>query len=87
MSTVVTMNGKTYVEPGSYAITVYQPTSVVNVASFGRLSTRASPRRRKTTRRTSSLVVQVLPALTLLGARPFTLLRISKTSQTLWAAA
>lgn len=37
MSTVVTMNGKTYVEPGSYAITVYQPTSVVNVASFGRV--------------------------------------------------
>jgi hypothetical protein len=31
------MNGKTYVEPGSYAITVYQPTSVVNVASFGRV--------------------------------------------------
>lgn len=37
MSTVVTMNGKTYVEPGSYALTVYQPTSVVNVASFGRV--------------------------------------------------
>lgn len=31
------MNGKTYIEPGSYAITVYNPTSVVNVASFGRV--------------------------------------------------
>lgn len=35
MATVVNFHGKDYVEPGSYAATVYNPTSVVNVAQFG----------------------------------------------------
>lgn len=35
MATVVNFYGKNYVEPGSYAATVYNPTSVVNVATFG----------------------------------------------------
>lgn len=35
MSTVVNFHGKNYTEPGSYAATVYNPTSVVNVAEFG----------------------------------------------------
>ena len=35
MSTVVNFHGKNYIEPGSYAATVYNPTSVVNVAEFG----------------------------------------------------
>ena len=35
MSTVVNFHGKNYIEPGSYAATVYNPTSVVNVAQFG----------------------------------------------------
>lgn len=35
MATVVNFHGKNYVEPGSYAATVYNPTSVVNVATFG----------------------------------------------------
>jgi len=35
MSTVVNFHGKNYVEPGSYAATVYNPTSTVNVAEFG----------------------------------------------------
>lgn len=35
MSTVVNFHGKNCIEPGSYAATVYNPTSVVNVAEFG----------------------------------------------------
>lgn len=35
MATVVNFFGKNYIEPGSYAATVYNPTSVVNVAEFG----------------------------------------------------
>ena len=35
MATVVNFQGKNYIEPGSYASTVYNPTSVVNVAEFG----------------------------------------------------
>ena len=35
MSTVVNFHGKNYIEPGSYAATVYNPTSVENVAQFG----------------------------------------------------
>lgn len=35
MATEVNFHGKTYIEPGSYAATVYNPTSVVNVAEFG----------------------------------------------------
>lgn len=35
MATVVNFNGKKCIEPGSYAATVYNPTSVVNVAEFG----------------------------------------------------
>lgn len=35
MSTVVNFNGKKIIEPGAYAATVYNPTSVVNVAEFG----------------------------------------------------
>lgn len=35
MATVVNFHGKNYIEPGSYAATVYNPTSVVNVAEFG----------------------------------------------------
>lgn len=35
MATVVNFFGKKYIEPGSYAATVYNPTSVVNVAEFG----------------------------------------------------
>lgn len=35
MATVVNFNGKNCIEPGSYATTVYSPTSVVNVAEFG----------------------------------------------------
>lgn len=35
MATVVNFHGKSCVEPGSYAATVYSPTSVVNVAEFG----------------------------------------------------
>ena len=35
MSTVVNFNGKRIIEPGAYATTIYNPTSVVNVAEFG----------------------------------------------------
>ena len=35
MATVVNFHGKNYIEPGSYAATVYNPTSVVKVAEFG----------------------------------------------------
>lgn len=35
MATVVNFNGKKCIEPGSYAATVYNPTSVINVAEFG----------------------------------------------------
>lgn len=35
MATVVNFHGKNYIEPGSYAVTTYNPTSVVNVAEFG----------------------------------------------------
>lgn len=35
MATVVNFHGKKCIEPGSYAATVYNPTSVVNVAEFG----------------------------------------------------
>lgn len=35
MATVVNFHGKNYIEPGSYAATVYNPTSVVNVVEFG----------------------------------------------------
>ena len=35
MATVVNFHGKNCIEPGSYAATVYSPTSVVNVAEFG----------------------------------------------------
>lgn len=35
MSTVVKIGSKSYVEPGSYAFTKYNPTSVINVANFG----------------------------------------------------
>ena len=35
MATVVNFQGKNYIEPGSYAAIVYNPTSVVNVAEFG----------------------------------------------------
>jgi len=35
MATEVNFNGKKCIEPGSYSATVYNPTSVVNVAQFG----------------------------------------------------
>lgn len=35
MATVVNFQGKNYIEPGSYAATTYNPTSVVNVSNFG----------------------------------------------------
>lgn len=35
MATVVDFKGKKCIEPGSYAVSVYNPTSVVNVAEFG----------------------------------------------------
>lgn len=35
MSTVVNFHGKNYIEPGAYAVSVYSPTSVENVAQFG----------------------------------------------------
>lgn len=35
MATVVNFQGKNYTEPGSYAATVYNPTSIVNNAQFG----------------------------------------------------
>ena len=35
MATVVNFHGKNYIEPGSYAATIYNPTSVSNVAEFG----------------------------------------------------
>lgn len=35
MATVVNFHGKNYYEPGAYAATVYNPTSVTNVAEFG----------------------------------------------------
>lgn len=35
MATVVNFHGKTYIEPGAYAVSMYNPTSVVNVAEFG----------------------------------------------------
>lgn len=35
MATVVNFYGKNYIEPGSYAVSVYNPTSVVNVSEFG----------------------------------------------------
>lgn len=35
MATIVNFHGKNYVEPGSYAVSVYNPTSVVNVSEFG----------------------------------------------------
>lgn len=38
MATVATFKGKNYIEPGSYAATVYNPTSVVNVSQFGNVA-------------------------------------------------
>jgi hypothetical protein len=35
MATVVNFHGKNYIEPGAYAVSVYNPTSVVNVSAFG----------------------------------------------------
>ena len=35
MATVVNFHGKKYIEPGAYAVSVYNPTSTVNVAEFG----------------------------------------------------
>lgn len=35
MATVVNFHGKNYIEPGAYAVTEYNPTSVANVAQFG----------------------------------------------------
>jgi hypothetical protein len=35
MATVVNFQGKNYIEPGSYAATVYNPTSVANAGTFG----------------------------------------------------
>lgn len=35
MATVVNFHGKNYIEPGSYAVSVYNPTSVSNVSQFG----------------------------------------------------
>jgi hypothetical protein len=35
MATVVNFHGKNYIEPGSYAVSVYNPTSVTNVSEFG----------------------------------------------------
>ena len=35
MATVVNFHGKKYIEPGAYAVSVYNPTSVVNVSQFG----------------------------------------------------
>lgn len=35
MATNVNFHGKNYIEPGAYAVSVYNPTSVVNVAKFG----------------------------------------------------
>lgn len=35
MATVTNFHGKNYIEPGSYAVSVYNPTSVVNVSQFG----------------------------------------------------
>lgn len=35
MATVVNFQGRNYIEPGSYAAIVYNPTSVANVAEFG----------------------------------------------------
>lgn len=35
MATVVNFHGKKYIEPGAYAVSVYNPTSTVNVAQFG----------------------------------------------------
>lgn len=35
MATVVNFHGKNYIEPGSYAVSTYNPTSVQNVSAFG----------------------------------------------------
>lgn len=35
MATAINFHGKTYIEPGAYAVSVYNPTSVVNVAEYG----------------------------------------------------
>lgn len=35
MATVVNFHGKNYIEPGAYAVSVYNPTSVINVSEFG----------------------------------------------------
>lgn len=35
MATIVNFHGKNYIEPGAYAVSVYNPTSVVNVSEFG----------------------------------------------------
>lgn len=35
MATVANFHGKNYIEPGSYAVSVYNPMSVVNVSEFG----------------------------------------------------
>lgn len=35
MATVVNFHGKNYIEPGTYAVSVYNPTSVTNVSEFG----------------------------------------------------
>ena len=35
MATIVNFHGKNYIEPGAYAVSVYNPTSVANVAQFG----------------------------------------------------
>lgn len=35
MATVVNFHGKNYIEPGAYAVSVYNPTSITNVSEFG----------------------------------------------------
>lgn len=35
MATIVNFHGRNYIEPGAYAVSVYNPTSVVNVSEFG----------------------------------------------------
>lgn len=35
MATVTNFHGRNYIEPGAYAVSVYNPTSVGNVSQFG----------------------------------------------------
>ena len=35
MATIVNFHGKNYIEPGAYAVSVYNPTSIANAAEFG----------------------------------------------------